>query len=326
MRRWIAFTCLGFALVIGARPALADNCSGNNWQPTFVHDRENEDGPWFVFPGGGFKRLDGNTQDVWTREACDLIGRFGLRDTRGFTVCENYTRVQCGCSRADTSNSTCAAFLAGRSITPRGTGAGGGSGGRVFTSGAKGASSAGGGARASQGFGVWAYTVGQDERSCNVHYVVAAIGGNRFDRDPGYTRIAVANTWAQASDIQSFHAPEFDDQPDGIVKLAPCYQDTQILRNDPRSRTGGQVASGGHTPGVVGPLEWGINRFGSDYRHFELGTENPEQCRAACASEANCRAFTYVKPGVQGPSPVCWLKHSIPDPKPEDCCVSGKRQ
>jgi hypothetical protein len=324
MWRWIAFASFGFALFVGATPALADNCTGNDWQPTFVHDRENEDGPWFVFPGGGFKRLDGDTADNWKHEACDLIGRFGLRDTRGFTVCEDYTRVQCGCSRADTSNATCAAFLAGRSIAPSGP-SGSGSGG-----GSSGASNSGGGngGGRSQGFGVWAYKVGEDERYCNVHYVVAAIDGNRFDGDPGYTRIAVADTWAQASDIQSFHAPEFDDQPDGVVKLAPCYQDTQILRNDPRAQAGLQTGGGGRAAGAggaVGPLEWGINRYGSDYQHFELTAEDPEQCRSACASEGNCKAFTYVKPGVQGPNPVCWLKDSVPDQTPSDCCVSGMR-
>jgi hypothetical protein len=332
MARRIAFSSLVLALVASASPALADNCTGNAWQPTFVHDRENEDGPWFVFPRGGFKKLEGARQEEWSREACKLINKFGLRDARGFTTCEDYTRVQCGCSRADTSNATCAQFLGGRRSSPLGASASGGSGGTVYSSGPKGSrsgsgaggtvSSTSGGA---QGFGVWAYKIGVDERSCNIHYVVAAIAGNRFDRDPSYTLVAMADSWAEASEIQSFYAPEFDDQPDGIVKLEPCHPSTDVLRDDPRARAG-LAARGGHRPGAIGPLEWGINRYGSDYRHFEMATEDPGQCRSACASEATCRAFTYVKPGIQGPSPVCWLKDSVPDPTPSECCVSGMRE
>jgi hypothetical protein len=73
-----------------------------------------------------------------------------------------------------------------------------------------------------------------------------------------------------------------------------------------------------------GALEPRVNRLGSDYKNFELPDADPELCRAACDDDPKCRAFTYVKPGLQGPKARCWLKDPVPAPrKDEDCCVSG---
>jgi hypothetical protein len=36
-----------------------------------------------------------------------------------------------------------------------------------------------------------------------------------------------------------------------------------------------------------------------------------------------CRAWTFVKPGVQGPQARCWLKHQAPEARPHPCCISG---
>jgi hypothetical protein len=46
-------------------------------------------------------------------------------------------------------------------------------------------------------------------------------------------------------------------------------------------------------------------------------------CRDTCAREPQCRAFTYVNPGVQGPSARCWLKSVAPAPRRDRCCLSG---
>jgi 1-phosphatidylinositol phosphodiesterase len=75
----------------------------------------------------------------------------------------------------------------------------------------------------------------------------------------------------------------------------------------------------------AGGLEPDTDRAGSDYRSFDLPQPAPEICQSACAAEPQCRAFTYVKPGVQGPSPRCWLKSSVPNPTSNACCTSGVR-
>ncbi len=66
-----------------------------------------------------------------------------------------------------------------------------------------------------------------------------------------------------------------------------------------------------------------IDRPGGDYRNFDLPQPSFELCRDACAGEPQCMAYTYVKPGVQGPSARCWLKSSVPNPVSKKCSVSG---
>jgi hypothetical protein len=84
--------------------------------------------------------------------------------------------------------------------------------------------------------------------------------------------------------------------------------------------------------GLLGPalgsaqgvsVEDNVNRQGADYRNFDLPQPNWDLCRSACAGDGACRAYTYVKPGVQGPNARCWLKDSVPTPVANGCCVSG---
>lgn len=77
------------------------------------------------------------------------------------------------------------------------------------------------------------------------------------------------------------------------------------------------------TAALWGDLETDVNRLGNDYRAFDLSTPDPELCRAECDADARCKAFTYVKPGLQGPSAKCWLKDPVSAARPEGCCVSG---
>jgi hypothetical protein len=68
------------------------------------------------------------------------------------------------------------------------------------------------------------------------------------------------------------------------------------------------------------------NRPGSDYRDFDLAQPGHQACLDACANEPTCVAYTYVKPGIQGPKARCWLKSSVPNPIQSACCVSGIKQ
>jgi hypothetical protein len=72
-------------------------------------------------------------------------------------------------------------------------------------------------------------------------------------------------------------------------------------------------------------IELNIDRMGMDYRNFDLPEANPELCWDACLEDPDCAACTYVKPGVQGPNARCWLKHGVPEPVTNDCCISGVR-
>jgi hypothetical protein len=97
----------------------------------------------------------------------------------------------------------------------------------------------------------------------------------------------------------------------------PNYPDAQGVckkRNNP------PPGSGAEKPFT---LEYDVDRPGSDYRNFDLPQAGAEACRDACADDPQCQAFTYVKPGIQGPNGRCWLKQSVPQPGPSSCCVSG---
>ena len=70
----------------------------------------------------------------------------------------------------------------------------------------------------------------------------------------------------------------------------------------------------------------GVDRPGSDLRPgFELATPDPALCRQACEADPNCKAYTYVRPGFQGPKARCWLKSAVPAAVQNDCCISGVR-
>jgi 1-phosphatidylinositol phosphodiesterase len=77
---------------------------------------------------------------------------------------------------------------------------------------------------------------------------------------------------------------------------------------------------------AAGQWEPQTDRPGSDYRSFDLRAPRPETCRDTCWSDPQCRAFTYVRPGVQGPNARCALKNVVPPARPADCCLSGVKK
>lgn len=89
--------------------------------------------------------------------------------------------------------------------------------------------------------------------------------------------------------------------------------------------TGCVVVPGGHGPGISSGSSWepSTDRAGSDYRNFNLASPHPEDCQVACNSDSHCRAWTYVRPGVQGPQARCWLKNHVPAARHDTCCISG---
>lgn len=71
-------------------------------------------------------------------------------------------------------------------------------------------------------------------------------------------------------------------------------------------------------------FEPGFDRMGMDYSNFDLGYgATPCECLQACQNDARCRAYTFVRAGVQGPRPRCWLKYGVPAQTRSTCCTSG---
>jgi hypothetical protein len=67
------------------------------------------------------------------------------------------------------------------------------------------------------------------------------------------------------------------------------------------------------------------DRYGGDYSNFDVSTDHMEDCERACKDDPKCAAWTYVKPGVQRPRAVCYLKNVIPANSDNVCCVSGTK-
>lgn len=70
------------------------------------------------------------------------------------------------------------------------------------------------------------------------------------------------------------------------------------------------------------------NRRLGDFKRLEDAPGAPitvRQCQAACFSEPNCKAWTFVKANtVHGAKNECYLKSSIPPPdRLATCCISG---
>ncbi len=111
MYRKAFFLVALLGLVFSATAANAAPCRGNGWQPTFVHDLQYKDGPWYVNSDGRFTHLRIRNR-AWVAHACAKIRQNGVRNRRGYTNCRQYTRIQCGCRRGySESNSTCRSFL-----------------------------------------------------------------------------------------------------------------------------------------------------------------------------------------------------------------------
>jgi hypothetical protein len=70
-------------------------------------------------------------------------------------------------------------------------------------------------------------------------------------------------------------------------------------------------------------IEYGYDRAGSDYRDFDLDEADPSQCQKVCAENDRCKAFTYVKPGMQGNAARCWLKDEVAGRSEAPGLVSG---
>ena len=105
--------------------------------------------------------------------------------------------------------------------------------------------------------------------------------------------------------------------PPGVqnVVLARCWLKNDIPAKDRRT---------GLVSGVKG-LEYGIDRPGSDFKKILLPKDDAAACRVHCAFNSQCKAWTFVKAGVQKNQAVCWLKKTKPARKKSDCCVSGVR-
>lgn len=114
------------------------------------------------------------------------------------------------------------------------------------------------------------------------------------------------------------------DYPTDVGGGAVCW----LKSNVPVRVPDNCCVSGVRGAGVVEPrnraVETSIDRFGGDYRNFELKSgERDEACKTACTEDNKCRAWTYARPGYVGKEAHCFLKKEIKPPRRKAGFVSG---
>jgi hypothetical protein len=84
------------------------------------------------------------------------------------------------------------------------------------------------------------------------------------------------------------------------------------------------LASSCSSKSSVTTFEQDVNRPGSDYSGISDATaQDPHACAARCRTEPDCKAYTWVPPGIQGPNAVCYLKSAVPPQANSPGLVSG---
>lgn len=73
-------------------------------------------------------------------------------------------------------------------------------------------------------------------------------------------------------------------------------------------------------------VEYDTDRRFGDYSSFETNETSHMVCQNACAADAKCVAYTYVKQWQQN-SAKCWLKDTVTRGESGlSCCISGLKQ
>ena len=114
--------------------------------------------------------------------------------------------------------------------------------------------------------------------------------------------------------------------PRDPINGAACWLKNSV----PQRQANTCCVTGIRGAGVLEPrkeaIEPSIDRFGGDYRNFEVKTEDDagdDVCKAACAGEQDCRAWTFARSGYVGRHARCFLKKDIKPPLRRPGFVSG---
>ncbi|MEN3346871.1 MAG: hypothetical protein V7632_506 [Bradyrhizobium sp.] len=112
--------------------------------------------------------------------------------------------------------------------------------------------------------------------------------------------------------------------PTDVAAGAVCWLKSTVPTRVPDSCCVSGVRGAGVVEPRSGPIETSIDRFGGDYKNFELkAADGEEACQAACTADNKCRAWTYARPGYAGRDAHCFLKKDIKPPRRKAGFTSG---
>lgn len=117
--------------------------------------------------------------------------------------------------------------------------------------------------------------------------------------------------------------PAYYDQIIGTVVLRQPEVEAPATQHE----TGGPVEDSSTTVATqraFTSFEENTDRPGGDYTSLRLSKPDALACQKLCAEDQRCLSWTYVAPGYQEASAVCWLKNTVPTGVRLDvCCTSG---
>lgn len=105
--------------------------------------------------------------------------------------------------------------------------------------------------------------------------------------------------------------------------VATCYLKSRVTTRNADSCCVSGVKGAGVIEPRKGGTEFSIDRFGGDYKNFEMNEPGEGACKAACEGDNRCRAWTYSRPGYSGANARCYLKEKLTRPSTKPCCISG---
>jgi acyl-CoA thioesterase-1 len=112
---------------------------------------------------------------------------------------------------------------------------------------------------------------------------------------------------------RGFYEQEHDARADA---LNDCVNDRFSMPNKPS-------VSATSSPSAASTVEFGTDRYGNDYRIFNVPPDNYGACRTACEADAHCQAWSYESSNPQRSNGVCWLKNPAPAATPKQITTSG---
>jgi len=78
-------------------------------------------------------------------------------------------------------------------------------------------------------------------------------------------------------------------------------------------------------PELMGQLEIGFDRHGSDFSPLPHLVGTPDECSTMCSANTQCKAMTFVARPEQFGGGDCWLKFIAPPKTPDKRMVSAKK-
>ena len=150
------------------------------------------------------------------------------------------------------------------------------------------------------------------------------IDSDRFHRNDNQYYVNASGGPASSTTSLGINAgPNLSQYPLAYFDLTVGTRAGDIIRYVYIYESAGSGSGGGDTGVVDMSVEYDTDRMYGDYTNYDLPRADFELCRSACASDAKCLAYTYVKPGVQSSNARCWLKSSVKEGRGSSCCISG---